>query len=224
MRRAIAVLVFAGVLAPAAAQAAEWRSPSELAVKLGAGVVQVNRTFRFDEETGASLDGPIVAGQIVAFGSIEGLREIGPTLEPGTWVMYDLEHWRYSTEAEIAEPYLAMRRFVDEARALGLFAILAPGRSFRDRAANRDADAFHAQVQAIMDPDKYRETVCEIAAAFDGPVVAQISANNREGHTVEGLLRQYRAGLACTDRFALWGGRTPETLAVAVEFTRRVIG
>jgi hypothetical protein len=218
---AVAVALVGALLCPPAAQAVEWRSPVTLATRIKTPVIGINRTFRVDEE-GNPLDGPVLPGQVVGFGSIEGLREVGPTLTPGTWVMYDPEEWRFTMRWELVHPYRSMRWFVAEARAMGLLAILAPGAKFRDRAARLDADAFHAQVQKLY-PDVYRSTLCAITRKFDGPVIAQVSSNTRVGSTVEGMLRQYRAGRVCTDQFAVWWVEGYRTLAVAREFLLRVL-
>ena len=213
--------VFAGlvVLAPAA-QAVEWRSPVQL--QLGDPVVYINRSFRMDD-FGQPADGPVLPGQIVSFGSVVGLRDLGPSLETGTWVMFDLERWPHTTDWEQTHPLRAMRRFVREAHRMGFRAILAPSGHFRDRAMGLRADAFHAQVQHQHDPANYRAKVCAITRAFDGPVIAQLTANlSHPGHSVEELMRQYRAGLTCTDRFAMWGGIETEPLAVAHDFMARV--
>jgi hypothetical protein len=137
--------------------------------------------------------------------------------------MYDLERWGFSPPSEQAAPFRSMRRFVTAARGYGLVAILAPGGIYRDRAANLDADAFLAQVQNITDPARYQATVCDIAERFDGPVIAELAANGKPGHHARGLLRQWRAGKACTSRFALWGKDSPALLAVAQEFLRLAI-
>jgi hypothetical protein len=133
--------------------------------------------------------------------------------------MYDLERWGFSPASEQAAPFRSMRQFVTIARGDGLVPILAPGAIYRHRAANLDADAFLAQVQNIMDPVRYRATVCDITRRFDGPVYAELTAN---GHTARGMFRQWRAGKACTSRFALWAKDSPQPLAVAQEFLRLV--
>ena len=195
-----------------------WATPHALVVQLeGADFVSVNRTFRRNV-VGGPLDGPIEPGQIVGFASLDGLIAAAPTLAPGTRVMYDLERWGFSPESEQAEPFRSMRRFVTTARGYGFIAILAPGGFYRDRAANLDADAFLAQVQNIMDPARYWEKVCDISERFRGPVYAELTANGRPGHDATGLMRQWRAGKACTSRFALWGKDSAASLAVAQEF------
>ena len=195
-----------------------WVTPHALVVQLeGADFVSVNRTFRRNG-AGEPLDGPLESGQIVGFASLDGLTTAAPTLAPGTRVMYDLERWGFSPESEQAAPFRSMRHFVTTARGYGFIAILAPGGFYRDRAANLDADAFLAQVQNIIDPARYREKVCDIAERFRGPVYAELTANGRPGHDATGLLRQWRAGKACTSRFALWGKDSAASLDVAQEF------
>jgi hypothetical protein len=195
-----------------------WTTPHALVVQLKeADFVSVNRTFRRNG-VGEQLDGPLVPRQIVGFASLDALRTAAPTLAPGTRVMYDLERWGFSPEIEQEAPFRSMRQFVTIARRYGLIAILAPGGFYRDRAANLDADVFLAQVQNIMDPVQYRAKVCDIAERFDGPVYAELSANGEPGHGVRGLFRQWRAGKACTSRFALWGKDSPTTVAVAQDF------
>lgn len=224
-RTAIAGFVMAWVFLSGTALAGpnpSWVAPHALVVQLErTDFVSVNRTFRRDG-TGGTLDGPIEPGQIVAFASLDALRTVAPTLAPGTWVMYDLERWGFSPEIEQAAPFRSMRRFVTAARGYGLVAVLAPSGLYRDRAANLDADVFLAQVQNILDPVKYRAKVCDIAERFRGPVYAELTANGKPGHDARGLLRQWRAGKACTSRFALWGKDSPATLAVAQDFLSRV--
>ena len=199
-----------------------WATPHVLVVQLeGADFASVNRSFRRNA-AGGPIDGPIQPGQIVGFASLGALGDIGPSLAPGTRVMYDLERWGFSPLNEQAAPFRSMRQFVAAARGYGLVPILAPGGFYRDRAANLDADAFLAQVQNIMDPSRYRAKVCEIAERFDGPVIAELAANGKPGHNARGLFRQWRAGKACTSRFALWGKDAPAPLAVAQEFLRLV--
>jgi hypothetical protein len=224
-RTALALFVVAWVFLNGTAIAwadPPWATPHALVVQLeGADFASVNRTFRRNG-TGGPIDGPIQPGQIVGFASLETLRATGPTLAPGTRVMYDLERWGFSPLREQAAPFRSMRQFVSAARSFGLVPVLAPGGFYRDRAANLDADAFLAQVQNIMDPARYRAKVCEIAEGFDGPVIAELAANGKPGHTARGLYRQWRAGKACTSRFALWGKDAPAPLAVAQEFLRLV--
>jgi hypothetical protein len=224
-RTALALFVVVWVLFRGTAIASPnppWATPHALVVQLeGADFASVNRTFRRNG-TGGPIDGPIEPGQIVGFASLEALRETAPTLAPGTRVMYDLERWGFSPLSEQAAPFRSMRHFVAAARGYGLVPILAPGGFYRDRAANLDADVFLAQVQNIMDPARYRAKVCDIAERFDGPVIAELAANGKPGHNARGLFRQWRAGKACTSRFALWGKDAPGPLAVAQEFLRLV--
>jgi hypothetical protein len=106
----------------------------------------VNRTFR-----GEQLDGPVQPGQIVSVASIDQAPETSLTLEPRTWVMYDIERWSFTPVEEQNRPYRSMRRFVAAVRGYGMVAVLAPGRAFRARGARQDVDVFLAQ-QAITAP------------------------------------------------------------------------
>ena len=175
-----------------------WISPHDLQQQLVKPATPVNRTFR------DGIDGPVQPGQIVSVASLAGLHDVAPTLEPGTWVMYDVERWSFTPAEERAAPYRSMRRFVTAARGYGMVAVLAPGHAFRERAARRDADMFVAQVQAITDPERYRDAVCRLARRFDGPLYAELTANGRPGHRARDLYRQWRAGRRCTRLFALW--------------------
>lgn len=195
------------LLAPVPLEAAAmpaWISPHALASQVPYEMSSVNRTFRL------TWDGDIQPGQVVSVASIAGLDEVAPNLTPGAWVMYDIERWEFTPLAEQAQPYRAMRSFVRRARAYGFRAILAPGWEFRKRGARRDADAFVAQVQRVEDPAKYRAEVCRLAADFDGPLYAELAANGKPGHDATGLYRQWRAGRACTQRFAVWAGDVPD--------------
>jgi hypothetical protein len=135
--------------------------------------------------------------------------------------MYDIEAWQYTPPAEQAAPFRSMRWFVAAARGYGFVAVLAPaGALWRDRGAYRDADVYLAQVQNILDPARYRAKVCMIVERFGGPVYAELSANNRPGHDATGLMRQWRAGQACTSRFAVWGW-DPAHVMVLQDFLTR---
>jgi hypothetical protein len=183
-----------------------WVAPHALAKRLEhRNITSVNRTFRTDG-SGAPLDGRIRRGQIVSVASLDGLHTVAPTLEPGTWVMYDIERWAHTPKSEQATPFRSMGRFVTAARSYGFVAVLAPaGKEWMDRGANRDADVYVAQVQKITDPATYRRRLCQIVRRFRGPVYGELSANGRPGHGTDGLLRQWRAGRSCTSKFALWG-------------------
>jgi hypothetical protein len=201
---------------------AAWVAPHTLASQLG--LRSINRTFRVND-AGEPLDGPVVPRQIVSVASLAGLHAVAPSLEPGTWVMYDIElgpSWTHTPPEEKARPYRSMRWFVNAARGYGFVAVLAPGRAYMERGAKRDADAFVAQVQGIRDPVKYRRAVCAVVAEFDGPVYAELSANGKPSNDADGLMRKYRAGRACTRRFALWWLGEEEQLTVAQDFLARV--
>jgi hypothetical protein len=189
-----------------AATRPDWVAPHTLATQVAhPDITSVNRTFRTNG-SGAPIDGPVRRGQIVSVASLDGLHTVAPTLEPGTWVMYDIERWKHTPKAEQAEPFRSMGRFVSAARSYGFVAVLAPaGRDWRERGARREADVFLAQVQKITDPATYRKRLCEIVRRFRGPVYGELSANGRPGHGTPGLVRLWRAGRSCTSKFALWG-------------------
>jgi hypothetical protein len=197
----------------------DWVAPHALASQLAhRDITSINRTFRTDG-SGAPLDGRVRRGQIVSVASLNGLHTVAPSLEPGTWVMYDIERWKHTPKAEQAEPFKSMGLFVSAARSYGLVAVLAPaGKDWRERGARRNADVFLAQVQKITDPATYRRRLCEIVRRFRGPVYGELSANGRPGHDTDGLVRQWRAGRSCTSRFALWG----RDAGVIRRFLRRV--
>lgn len=218
---AVWTYLMAGDDAHALTVESKWIAPQVLASRLWRfDVRSVNRTYRTDG-SGAPLDGPIERGQIVSFVSLDGLHSIAPSLIRGTWVMYDIERWSHTPKSEQAKPFRSMQRFVDAARSYGFVAVLAPGREWRDRGANQEADVFLAQVQKLLDPAKYRAKVCELARRFDGPLYAELTANGEPGHDVAGLMRQWRAGRLCTSRFALWGKTDPSNVGILRQFLDR---
>jgi hypothetical protein len=195
-----------------------WFAPRCAAGRLKHPLREVNRTFRFNEDC-MPTDGPIQPGQIVSVASLQGLQDVAPSLEAGTWVMYDIEGWAFTPTEEKDAPQASMRRFVTLAREMGFRAMLAPAAKWRDRAARLPADAFLAQVQNIVDPEQYGAKVCELNHRFTGRYFyAELTARHL---SAQRMLLQYEAGRACAGGFALWGSR-PEHISVLNKFLTQV--
>jgi hypothetical protein len=213
----VSLVVFIGT--GTVANAATWIVPQSFANNIDAhGVVltTTNRTFRDPEDGGWRPE------QVLQFASLTALKaEIAAgTIPAGTTVMYDLEAWMFSPADELARPYRSMRRFVMAARADHLVAALAPGGALRDRAARLDCDLFMAQIQNVIDPASYRVAVRRIADRLHPgtQMIAQLSANDRGGHTTAGLYAQWRAARRYSDGFSLWYGNGENLVQTASDF------
>lgn len=180
--------------------------------------------------------------EIVQFKSLDEFR--AAVLAPGQMVMYDVEHWGATPDAEWEHPAASMREFITEAHERGYIAIVAPGggvaayslgchqrtketpwASYVRCFGLLPADYLLVQQQGRQcDTDTYAAHIAQIAARSPAGIIAEMTLYpDRPCATVPRLLADIAAVGAFTAGVSVWSTPNVEARVTTIrDFDQQV--